>query len=155
MARRRIWIQIPFSEVGQCALLVFFPAFAITNATWTTSILQSKDCHALWVSSKVMEISGPFPDVVEGGVIFRDDSGQPNGQSFPFRFTSWPMMVATGMFLDNAQDIIFQPALTDDDLLRRFTIAVQDVMAVGLTSVHDAGLNPASLKFFSKFVAEP
>ncbi|KAJ7350257.1 amidohydrolase family-domain-containing protein [Mycena albidolilacea] len=96
-------------------------------------ILQSKDCHALWVSSKVMEISGPFPNVVEGGVIFRDDSGQPNG-----------------MFLDNAQDIIFQPALTDGDLLRRFSIAVRDVVAVGLTSVHDAGLNPASLKFFSK-----
>ncbi|KAJ7251771.1 amidohydrolase family-domain-containing protein [Mycena haematopus] len=96
-------------------------------------ILQSKDCHALWVSSKVVEVSSPFPDVVEGGVIFRDDSGQPNG-----------------MFLDNAQDIIFQPALTDDDLMRRFSIAVQDVVAVGLTSIHDAGLNPMSLKFFTK-----
>ncbi|KAJ6497886.1 amidohydrolase family-domain-containing protein [Mycena sanguinolenta] len=96
-------------------------------------ILQSKDCHALWVSSKVVEMNSPFPDVVDGGIIFRDESGQPNG-----------------MFLDNAQDIIFQPALTDDDLMRRFSIAVQDAVAVGLTSVHDAGLNPMSLKFFTK-----
>ncbi|KAF7362054.1 putative amidohydrolase YtcJ [Mycena venus] len=96
-------------------------------------ILQSKDCHALWVSGKVIEKSSPFPDVVEGGVIFRDESGHPNG-----------------MFLDNAQDIIFQPELTDADLMRRFSIAVRDVVAVGLTSVHDAGLNPMSLKFFAK-----
>ncbi|KAF7375991.1 putative amidohydrolase YtcJ [Mycena sanguinolenta] len=96
-------------------------------------ILQSKDCHALWVSPKVVEMNFPFPDAVEGGIIFRDEYGQPNG-----------------MFLDNAQDIIFQPALTDDDLMRRFSIAVQDAVAVGLTSVHDAGLNPMSLKFFTK-----
>ncbi|KAJ6593701.1 amidohydrolase family-domain-containing protein [Mycena capillaripes] len=96
-------------------------------------ILQSKDCHALWVSSKVMEISSQFPDALEGGVIFRDDSGQPNG-----------------MFLDSAQEFIFQPELTDDELMRRFSVAVQDVVAWGLTSIHDAGLNPMSLKFFAK-----
>ncbi|KAF8170207.1 amidohydrolase family-domain-containing protein [Mycena galopus ATCC 62051] len=98
-------------------------------------ILQSKDCHALWVSPKVVELSSPFPDAVEGGVIVRSDSGLPSG-----------------MFLDNAQDIIFQPPLTDDDLMRRFSIAVQDVVAVGLTTVHDAGLNPMSLKFFMKCI---
>ncbi|KAK7057396.1 putative amidohydrolase YtcJ [Favolaschia claudopus] len=96
-------------------------------------ILQSKDCHALWVSSKVVVSSAPFPEVVDGGLIIRDEAGHPNG-----------------MFLDNAQDLIFQPPLTDDDLSRRFSIAVQDVVAMGLTSVHDAGLNPISLEFFAK-----
>ncbi|KAJ7782863.1 amidohydrolase family-domain-containing protein [Mycena metata] len=96
-------------------------------------ILQSKDCHALWVSNKVMEASPQFPDVVEGGVIFRDGSGFPNG-----------------MFLDNAQDLVLQPKLTDDDLMRRFSVAVQDIVALGLTSVHDAGLDPMSLNFFAK-----
>ncbi|KAJ6558569.1 amidohydrolase family-domain-containing protein [Mycena vulgaris] len=96
-------------------------------------VLQSKDCHAIWVSSKAIEASLPFPDLVEGGVIVRDDSGHPNG-----------------MFLDNAQDIIFQPELTEDDLLRRFTVAVKDVVSLGLTAVHDAGLNPVSLKFFAR-----
>lgn len=43
-------------------------------------ILQSKDCHALWVSSKVIEASLPFPETIEGGVIVRDDSGKPTGR---------------------------------------------------------------------------
>lgn len=43
-------------------------------------VLQSKDCHALWVSSKVIEISLPLPEVVEGGVIVRDDAGLPTGE---------------------------------------------------------------------------
>lgn len=59
------------------------------------------------------------------------------------------------MFLDSAQEFIFQPELTDDELTRRFSVAVQDVVALGLTSVHDAGLNPMSLKFFVKCVPEP
>jgi predicted amidohydrolase YtcJ len=42
-------------------------------------VLQSKDCHALWVSFKVIEASLPFPDVIEGGVIIRDESGHPTG----------------------------------------------------------------------------
>ncbi|KAJ7675109.1 amidohydrolase family-domain-containing protein [Mycena rosella] len=99
-------------------------------------VLQSKDCHALWVSSKAMETSLPFPDVVDGGVIFRDGSGHPNG-----------------MFLDNAQDIIVQPELTEKDLVRRFSVAVKDLISFGLTSVHDAGLNPMSLKFFARQAA--
>ena len=43
-------------------------------------VLQSKDCHALWVSSKVIEISLPFPEFVEGGLILRDDAGRPTGK---------------------------------------------------------------------------
>ncbi|KAJ7078906.1 amidohydrolase family-domain-containing protein [Mycena belliarum] len=96
-------------------------------------VLQSKDCHAIWVSSKAIEASLPFPDVIDGGVIVRGDSGHPSG-----------------MFLDNAQDIIVQPELTEADLVRRFSVAVKDVVSLGLTSVHDAGLDPISLKFFKR-----
>lgn len=42
-------------------------------------VLQSKDCHALWVSSKAIEVSMPFPDAVDGGVIVRDEGGYPTG----------------------------------------------------------------------------
>jgi len=45
-------------------------------------VLQSKDCHALWVSSKVIENSPPLPEVVEGGLIIRDDGGRPTGALF-------------------------------------------------------------------------
>ncbi len=44
-------------------------------------MLQSKDCHALWVSQHALEASLPFPEDVDGGVIVRDASGQPMGFS--------------------------------------------------------------------------
>ncbi|KAF8891698.1 amidohydrolase family-domain-containing protein [Infundibulicybe gibba] len=100
-------------------------------------VLQSKDCHALWVSSKAIEASLPLPDAVDGGIVFRDDSGNP-----------------TGLFLDNAQELVRQPPLTERDLLKRFNVAVRDAHAVGLTSIHDAGLDPVSLAFFKRQAEE-
>lgn len=47
-------------------------------------VLQSKDCHALWVSSKAIETSFPLPEVVEGGVILRDNTSHPIGELYPF-----------------------------------------------------------------------
>lgn len=55
-----------------------------------------------------------------------------------------------GVLLDNAQELLKQPELTETDLLRRFKVAVKDAHAVGLTSIHDAGLDPASLAFFKR-----
>jgi predicted amidohydrolase YtcJ len=43
-------------------------------------ILQSKDCHALWVSSSLLEVSMPFPEAIDGGVIMRNGSGHPTGK---------------------------------------------------------------------------
>ncbi|KAG2015924.1 amidohydrolase, variant 2 [Coprinopsis cinerea AmutBmut pab1-1] len=94
-------------------------------------ILQSKDCHALWVSSAALKPSLPLPDEVEGGVIVRDQNNQP-----------------TGVLLDNAQDLLKQPKLTQEDLLRRFKVTVREAHKHGLTSIHDAGLDPISLEFF-------
>ncbi|KAJ3836255.1 amidohydrolase family-domain-containing protein [Lentinula raphanica] len=96
-------------------------------------ILQSKDCHALWLSQRALESSLPFPEEVDGGLIVRDFSGRP-----------------TGMLLDNAQDLVKQPQLHEDELLRRFNSAIQKAVEYGLTSIHDAGLDPASLSFFRK-----
>ncbi|KAF5326133.1 hypothetical protein D9611_000139 [Ephemerocybe angulata] len=94
-------------------------------------VLQSKDCHALWVSSEAMKGSLPFPKEVDGGVVVYDDQGNP-----------------TGLLLDNAQELLKQPELTNDDLLRRFLVTVRDAHRHGLTSIHDAGLDPMSLAFF-------
>ncbi|KAF8972938.1 amidohydrolase family-domain-containing protein [Flammula alnicola] len=85
-------------------------------------VLQSKDCHALWVSSKAIEVSLPFPEIVEGGVIVRDGVGKPTARA------------------------------TESDLLRRFKVAIRDALSYGLTSIHDAGLDPTSLAFFKRFL---
>ncbi|KAG6891753.1 hypothetical protein C0992_006174 [Termitomyces sp. T32_za158] len=98
-------------------------------------ILHSKDCHALWASSRAIKASMPFPDEVDGGVIIRDGAGNP-----------------TGVFLDNAQELLRQPQPTEADLVQRFRLAVKDAHASGLTTVHDAGLDPASLAFFRRYL---
>ena len=54
------------------------------------------------------------------------------------------------MFIDRAQELIKRPPLTDADRLERFQIAVSDALSKGLTSLHDAGFDPASLAFFKK-----
>ena len=55
------------------------------------------------------------------------------------------------MLLDNAQELIKQPPLGEEDLLKRFRTAVRDAIQVGITSIHDAGLDPVSLAFFKRF----
>ncbi|KAJ2972879.1 hypothetical protein NUW54_g12175 [Trametes sanguinea] len=96
-------------------------------------VLQSKDGHALWVSLAVLESLKSLPDEVEGGVIVRDSFGKP-----------------TGVFLDNAQDLVIRPEPTYKQLQKRFAATVKDAHAVGLTAVHDAGFNPMSLEFFRR-----
>ena len=54
--------------------------------------------------------------------------------------------------MDNAQELLKQPKLTESDLLRRFKVTVRDAHKYGLTSIHDAGLDPASLAFFNRYV---
>ncbi|KAJ3574658.1 hypothetical protein NP233_g1624 [Leucocoprinus birnbaumii] len=115
-------------------------------------VLQSKDCHALWVSAEAIRLSSPFPDSVEGGVIVRGEDGEPTGPCLhsPLPLQSADCRLISGVFLDNAQDLIKQPGLTEDDLLRRFKLAVDHAHSRGLTSIHDAGLDPMSLAFFKK-----
>lgn len=57
---------------------------------------------------------------------------------------------ATGVFLDNAQDLVVLPEPSHETLDRRFAATVKDALALGLTSIHDAGFNPRSLEFFQK-----
>ena len=59
-------------------------------------------------------------------------------------------MQILGVFLDNAQELVPRPPATEKQLLKRWSIMVKDAHAVGLTSIHDAGLSPISLKFFER-----
>ena len=52
--------------------------------------------------------------------------------------------------MDNAQELIKHPVLTDDDLYRRFKTTVDHSLQHGLTSLHDAGFKPDSLAFFRR-----
>ncbi|KAF9078440.1 amidohydrolase family-domain-containing protein [Rhodocollybia butyracea] len=100
--------------------------------------LTSKDGHAIWTSKKVIELAeqrlpgGQWPEEVEGGVIFKDEDGKPNG-----------------IFLDNAQSLIYV-APPEEDNFARFKFTVEDALANGLTAMHDAGFLPETLEFYEK-----
>ncbi|KAG7091704.1 hypothetical protein E1B28_008106 [Marasmius oreades] len=99
-------------------------------------VLQSKDCHALWVSLAALDTCGEIPSDIEGGVVVTDVNSNP-----------------TGVLLDNAQELLKLPHPTEDELRSRFLTTVKDALSYGLTSIHDAGLDPMSLDFFEREVA--
>ncbi|KAJ4467017.1 amidohydrolase 3, partial [Lentinula aciculospora] len=109
--------------------------------------LTSKDGHAIWTSKKIIELAEerwgfkdgktwPNDDELEGGRILRGDDGRPNG-----------------VFLDNAQSLIYVPAAYEDNLAR-FEITVADALANGVTAMHDAGFLPETLQFYERLVNE-
>ncbi len=117
-------------------------------------ILQSKDGHALWLSSAALQSIEEFPDTVEGGIVVRDEQGVPTGNRHGFLarlgvFINGPL---AGVLVDNAQDLLQKAPLTEHDRIRRFDIAVNDALSKGLTAFHDAGFDPASLAFFKRYV---
>ncbi|MDE1461040.1 amidohydrolase [Spartinivicinus poritis] len=90
--------------------------------------LRRVDGHAGWANSKAMQIAGisrTTPDP-EGGQIIRDSKGNP-----------------TGTFIDNAMELISQhiPEISLQEELTLLPKALSRLAELGLTSVHDAGIN--------------
>ncbi len=90
--------------------------------------LRRIDGHAGWANTKAMEIAGiddDTPDPV-GGKIHRDADGH-----------------ATGTLVDNAMGLVASkvPPPTREDYRKAFLAAFRQLTALGLTSVHDAGIN--------------
>ena len=90
--------------------------------------LRRIDGHAAWVSSAGLAQVGITRQTKdpEGGRILRDAKGEP-----------------TGVLVDNAMDLVELklPPPTDEQVKRQLKAAIERCMAVGLTSVHDAGMD--------------
>ena len=90
--------------------------------------LERIDGHAGWANSRVLEIAGiddETPDPI-GGKIHRDSDGR-----------------ATGVLVDNAMALVDSKvqAITKEDYRQAFLAAFKHLTALGLTSVHDAGID--------------
>jgi len=90
--------------------------------------LRRIDGHAGWANSKAMLIAGidnDTPDPV-GGRILRDTNGK-----------------ATGVLIDNAMSLIGShiPAPDKDDIRAAYRTAISRLVSLGLTGVHDTGIN--------------
>lgn len=90
-------------------------------------ILSRVDGHAAWVNSKALELAGidrntPSPS---GGEIVKDEMGEP-----------------TGLLIDNAEDLVQAviPKPSMAELEEYLEIASSHLLALGITSAHDAGI---------------
>lgn len=90
--------------------------------------LRRIDGHAAWANSAAMEIAGidkDTPDPV-GGKILRDEDGN-----------------ATGVFIDRAMGLVGRhvPEVTKDGIRSSYLAAIDQLLSLGITSMHDAGIS--------------
>jgi predicted amidohydrolase YtcJ len=90
--------------------------------------LRRIDGHAGWANTAALEIAGidgDTPDPI-GGKIVRDTSGK-----------------ATGILVDKAKDLmtVHIPTPDKDDIRRAYLLANDYLISLGMTGVHDAGIN--------------
>ena len=103
--------------------------------------LRRVDGHAGWANSKAMALAGitSASKSPAGGEIIRDKNGQP-----------------TGIFIDNAMELITtsiaQPSRTEDKLA--LTKAMYSLASLGLTSVHDAGIDQKNINLYKELASE-
>jgi predicted amidohydrolase YtcJ len=96
-------------------------------------VLFRTDLHAMWLSGRALELCGALPAKVEGGEIIRSDNGKP-----------------TGIFLDLAQSLVPRPPWSERQMRSYFKTAVQDVLRVGITAVHDAMTREPVIEFYKQ-----
>ena len=90
--------------------------------------LRRVDGHAGWANSKALAIAGIDDDTPDpfGGKIIRDSKGR-----------------ATGTLVDKAMSLVASkiPPPSREDYRKAFLAAFRQLTSLGLTSVHDAGIN--------------
>ncbi|HUQ05057.1 MAG TPA: amidohydrolase [Kofleriaceae bacterium] len=98
-------------------------------------MLRRVDGHASWVNTAALKLAGvtrATPDPA-GGKIVRDASGEP-----------------TGVFIDAAMDLVDKhvPAPTREARERRIRAAADLAVSVGLTGVHEMGIEDATVEVY-------
>jgi predicted amidohydrolase YtcJ len=97
--------------------------------------LARVDGHAGWANSKALEIAGISKDTLDppGGKIERDAGGVP-----------------TGILIDNAMDVLSEhlPKSSKQVLSNRMNAAGEHLLSLGITAVHDAGIDHDVYHFY-------
>jgi len=97
--------------------------------------LRRIDGHAAWANSKALEIAGIDADTSDpvGGKIIRDANGD-----------------ATGVLVDTAMELVEKhiPVPTRSEMRETYDVAVDSLLALGLTGVHDAGISKTEAEVY-------
>ncbi|MGZ9044531.1 MAG: amidohydrolase, partial [Telluria sp.] len=100
--------------------------------------LERVDGHAGWANTRAMQLAGITKDTPDpaGGKIMRDASGN-----------------ATGILVDAAQDLVTRvlPKQSEAEARRVLDSSLQLIAKMGLTSVHDAGVNAAQDRLYREY----
>ena len=103
--------------------------------------LRRIDGHAGWANSKAMALAGINKQTKSpvGGEIIKDAQGNP-----------------TGVFVDNAMALIENKisALTAKEQRFALAKAMNSLASLGLTSIHDAGIDSKNLELFKQMANE-
>ncbi len=103
--------------------------------------LRRIDGHAAWANSRAMALAGidDSTPVPTGGHIVRADDGSP-----------------TGVFIDTAMELVERlvPEPTSADHERALEIAIAELNRLGITGVHDAGVDVATVDLYRRFADE-
>lgn len=103
--------------------------------------LRRVDGHAGWANTKAMQLAGITKNTItpSGGDIIRDELGQP-----------------TGVFIDNAMDLITKSIASPTRAENKAALvkAMRSLTSMGLTSVHDAGIDEENLELFKELASE-
>lgn len=102
-------------------------------------MLGRVDGHALWVNKRALQIAGisrKTPDP-PGGRIVRDANGEP-----------------TGVLVDNAELLMAAvvPPPTQQELEEAMLVAQQECLSLGLTGVHDMGIDTMDLDAYRSLI---
>jgi predicted amidohydrolase YtcJ len=102
--------------------------------------LRRVDGHAGWANSKALQAAGISRDTLDppGGTILRDKAGNPSG-----------------VLIDNAMDLLTPhlPAGTKEVYAKQLSAAGDHLLSVGLTSIHDAGIDSSVYDFYQQMSA--
>jgi hypothetical protein len=114
-----------------------FPAAADIDAVVSDRPvwLRRIDGHAAWANSRALAIAGidaDTPDPV-GGKIIRDANGN-----------------ATGVLVDTAMALVEEhiPGPTQSEMRETYAVAVDSLLALGITGVHDAGISKTEAEVY-------
>ena len=104
------------------------------------AIMTRVDGHATWVNSAALKVAGitaSTPDP-QGGQIMRDASGQ-----------------ATGVLVDTAEELIEKhiPEATEAEVKQQLLAAMNEAASLGMTGVHDAGIDPRTYNMYRELGA--
>jgi hypothetical protein len=117
-----------------------FPTAAeLDKVVWDRPVwLKRVDGHAGWANKRVLELAGITRDTKapEGGRIERDAQGNP-----------------TGVLVDAAMDLVdsIVPKPTREESEAALDAALRELASVGLTSVHDAGIEAGTYAMYKAY----